>query len=545
MRERRIGFIGAGNMASAMIRAVIRKRIFQGSEVMVINRKNQDRLKILQRECGIVPAKTLQEMARLCPTLVICVKPGQVPEVLDALANCVDKRHLLISIAAGIPLQFIQSRLGQDVAVIRAMPNTPVQAGEGAIALSAGSSVSDDQKARAEEIFSPLGKVVWVEEKDMDIITALSGSGPAYFYALASEMSRAAQKMGLDGNLAKELSAQTLIGAGYLLKSTGFDVEDLLKQVVSPNGTTAAALRVFESKRLGSVIEEAMFKAAARSQELSGLPERRILTKARRIVVKVGSSTIADRNGKLNENLLTGLVAQMARLLEQGREILLVSSGAVACGRGRIPAGLSDSITGKQALAAIGQGLLMHVYESLFDTHGITVAQILLTREDLASPKRSMLCKNTLEELLARKVIPIINENDTVAVDEIKFGDNDTLSARVAVLVSADLLVILTDTDGLYTCDPRKEPGAKRITRVKDINPDLLEFAQGSSALGTGGMLTKLWAANLALEHGIPTIIADGARENVLELILQGEEMGTFFSRESFSPSAVPAGQVH
>lgn len=540
--ERKIGFIGAGNMASAMIRAVTGKGVFRGSEVMVINKNNRERIETLQHECGVLAAKSLEEMASLCSTLVICTKPDQVTEVLDTLSPVLDEEHLLVSVVAGITIRYIQSRLVREVPVVRAMPNTPVEVGEGAIAVSAGEAVSPDQRAQVEEIFRSLGKVVWVSEGDMDVITALSGSGPAYFYKLALAMSRAAERLGLERNLARELSAQTLIGAGFLLKYNGADTEDLLRQVVSPKGTTAAALRVFESKRLDSIVEEAMTKAAARSVELSGLPERRMLTKSRKIVVKIGSSTITDENGNLKERHIKALVDQIAKLVAEGRQVLVVSSGAIACGRGRMRVNMPDSITGKQALAAIGQGLLMRTYECLFDAHGLTVAQILLTREDLASPKRSALCKNTLDELLLQKVVPIINENDTVAVDEIRLGDNDTLSARVAVLAQADLLVILTDTDGLYTMDPRREPNARRITRVRDINSDLLGMAQSSGGpLGTGGMLTKLWAASLALEHGIPTVIANGAEENVLVSILNGQEIGTFFSRDSFPPEVVPA----
>src|SRR5690606_6232304 len=145
--------------------------------------------------------------------------------------------------------------------------------------------------------------------------------------------------------------------------------------------------------------------------------------------------------------------------------------------------------------------------------YGLTVGQVLLTRDDLGSPKRSALCKDTLEAMLKRGIIPIINENDTVAVEEIRFGDNDTLSARVAVLIGADLLIMLTDTDGFYDKDPRLLPDARLITTIRDIDPEILAMAQGSHNVdvGTGGMITKVWAANMALQHGIPTVIANGS----------------------------------
>ncbi len=261
----RIGFIGAGNMASAIIRAITAKGIVASNDVMVINKSNRKRIETLKLECKVRAAVNFNELASLCDTLVICTEPGQVPQVLDSIGHSMNEGHLLISIAAGIPIQYIQSRLAGKAAVIRAMPNTPVQAGEGVIALAASQNVSKTKAMQAEKIFHPLGKAVWVPENYMDIITALSGSGPAYFYNLAAEMSRAAEKLGLDGKLARELSAQTLIGAGQLLKQTGADVESLLKQVVSPKGTTAAALDVFEAKRLNAVVEQAITKAAARA----------------------------------------------------------------------------------------------------------------------------------------------------------------------------------------------------------------------------------------------------------------------------------------
>lgn len=528
----KIGFIGAGNIASAIIRSATSKGLYAGSDIMVINKRNRDRIQALQAECGVSPAKDLREMARFCSVLVIAVKPDQVPEVLDGLAGALDGDHLLVSVAAGVTLGYIEAAAGAEVPVIRAMPNTPALVGEGVVALSAGGRVTPLEREKAEKILGGTGKVYWVDESLLDVITALSGSGPAYFYALAAEMAAAAGKMGLDPELAEGLARQTLVGAGHLLKTSRAGLGDLMKQVTSPNGTTAAALKAFEDRRLDLVVEEAMAKAAARSREISGMPGRHALTKSRRIVVKVGSSTITGEGG-LNPRVISGLVAQIASLRAEGREVLLVSSGAMAAGRGKIGSALADTLTGKQVLSAVGQGLLMQTYESLFGARGITVAQVLLTREDLSSPKRSSLCRNTLAELTARGIVPIINENDAVAVDEIKLGDNDTLSARVAVLVSADLLILLTDTDGLYTKDPRRYPDARLLTTVNDIDPGMLGMLQeNGTPPGTEGMATKLWAANLAVEHGIPAVIANGTREDVLQAIVGGREVGTFISNE-------------
>jgi glutamate 5-kinase len=458
-------------------------------------------------------------------------------EVLDAVSNLVTEDHLIISVAAGITIKSIEDSLAKEVPVIRAMPNTPAQVGEGVSVLCGSHRVTGKHKGLAEAVFASVGKVFWLDEIYMDAVTALSGSGPAYFYRLAQEMTEVAVEMGLERRLSEQLSRQTLIGAGCLLKSTGLTLKELIDQIASPNGTTEAALRVFESNGLGLLVEEAMGKALRRSEEISAAyseyetRKRAALTRARRIVVKIGSSTVTDANGTFNEELLRGIVEQVSTLMAEGREVVVVSSGAMAAGRGRIGREKTVSITEKQVLAAVGQGLLMRSYETLFEEFGLTVGQVLLTRDDLGSPKRSALCRDTLEAMLKRRIVPIINENDTVAVEEIRFGDNDTLSARVAVLLNADLLVLLTDTEGFYDKDPRVHPDARLITTVKTIDPSILAMAQGTRNvdIATGGMITKLWAANMVLQHGVPAVIANGSRPGVLKSILEGRMIGTLF----------------
>ncbi|MGE5484245.1 MAG: glutamate 5-kinase [Ignavibacteriales bacterium] len=526
-----IGFVGAGNMASAMIRSLVRSGRVEGGGIMVVNRQNRSRIQALEAECGVVPARDLCELASSCRDLILAVKPEQVTPVLESLRGKVGDGGLVISVAAGITLGYLQEALGPGVAVVRAMPNTPARVGEGATALAAGGAVDGEGRERTETILGVTGKLYWVDEECLDIITALSGSGPAYFYRLAEEMAAAASRMGLEQALASDLARQTLIGAGRLLKESGCGVGDLIRQVTSPRGTTATALKVLEAKRLGQVVEEAMAKATLRSHQMSGLVGRHALTRARRIVVKVGSAVIAGRDGALSEDVLAGLVRQVADLAASGREILIVSSGAMAAGRGKMGASLHGSMAEKQALAAVGQGILMKAYESAFERYGVTVAQVLLTGEDFSNPRRCTLCRNTISTLLARGVVPVINENDTVAVDEIRLGDNDTLSARVAVLVSADVLVLMTDTAGLYTGDPKTQPGVDLVTAVGSVTPSVLEMAAGTaSGNGAGGMVTKLWAANLASEHGIPTVIVDGRQDDVLKSVMAGAEVGTLIS---------------
>jgi len=261
------------------------------------------------------------------------------------------------------------------------------------------------------------------------------------------------------------------------------------------------------------------------------LKELRNFQNASRLVVKVGSTTISYPNGKLDIGHMEQLVRELADLQNSGKEVVLVTSGAQGAGIGKL--GLSckpRTIPEKQALAAIGQGLLMHMYEKLFSEYGIMVAQVLLTREDIMDRKRFLNARNAINALLQMGALPIINENDTIAVEEIRFGDNDTLSALVASLIDAELLLMLSDIDGLYTGNPSVDREASLIPLVTDIDREVEHLAGGSgSSLGTGGMVTKIQAARVAMNSGCPMVIAHGREHKVIKRILQGEQLGTLF----------------
>ena len=264
--------------------------------------------------------------------------------------------------------------------------------------------------------------------------------------------------------------------------------------------------------------------------------DRATLKDVKRIVIKVGSSTITYGNGKRNFSRIDRLAREIADLANQGKEIILVSSGAVAVGVDRL--GLvakPKTIPGKQAAAAVGQGVLMHTYEKIFAEYGQIVAQVLLTRMDSVDRHRYTNSRNTFLALLEHKVIPIVNENDVVAIDELKIGDNDNLSALVAGIIDADLLIILSDIDGLYTANPQNDPNAKLVPEVTDITPEIEASAgDAGSKVGTGGMFTKIQAAKMATSSGINMVIASGEEKDAISRILEGEEIGTLFvSREN------------
>lgn len=257
--------------------------------------------------------------------------------------------------------------------------------------------------------------------------------------------------------------------------------------------------------------------------------------KALRIVVKVGTSSLTHQSGLINLDKMEHLVRQLANLINQGHQVTLVSSGAIGAGMGRLKIDKKTAtLAQKQALAAVGQNILMHMYLKLAAEYGIDVGQVLLTKEDIEDPIRGQYSKDVLTTLMDLTVMPIVNENDAVAVEEIKFGDNDRLSAMVAKLVEADWLVMLSDIDGLYDDNPKTNPQAKLISHVQGLTDQHLAAAkQPTSNLGTGGMVTKLMAVEIANAVGIQTIIANSETPNVLTRIFQGETLGTWFESEA------------
>lgn len=281
---------------------------------------------------------------------------------------------------------------------------------------------------------------------------------------------------------------------------------------------------------------------------------RELFKNARLIVVKVGSGVLSCDNG-LNLEVIQSISSQISGLVKDGRQVILVSSGAVASGVKKIGLGKRpEGIPEKQAAAAVGQAGLMLQYEKVFSAFGLNVAQVLLTGEDMSNRKRYLNARNTLNTLLSWGVVPIVNENDTVAVEEIKFGDNDNLSAIIALMMDADTLVNLTDIDGLYNKDPRQYNDAALIPVVRTVGREIEALAGDiPGALGTGGMLSKIKAARKACSAGIPMTIAGGATPGVLEELFRGNAHGTYFAprdeklatrKRWIAFSSKPAGEI-
>jgi len=256
-----------------------------------------------------------------------------------------------------------------------------------------------------------------------------------------------------------------------------------------------------------------------------------MFNQAKRIVFKVGTSTLTHETGKSNLRAMESLAEVLCDLMNAGKEVALVTSGAIGVGVGKL--GLSErpkDTAGKQAAATVGQCELMFMYDKMFSQYGHTVGQLLITKEDVDDPKRHENLIAAFSKLFSFGAIPIINENDAVAVDEIVYGDNDSLSAVVATLIGADALVILTETDGLYTANPMEDENARRIEVVPEITDTIRSFASGKgTALGTGGMVTKIHAAEIATKAGIETYIMKGSDPKDIYKLIDGQSIGTHF----------------
>ena len=259
------------------------------------------------------------------------------------------------------------------------------------------------------------------------------------------------------------------------------------------------------------------------------MSKRDLIPQAKRWVVKIGSALLTNDGKGLDAQAIAGWVAQMAALRQQGIELVLVSSGAVAAGMRRLGwSSRPTEIHQLQAAAAVGQMSLVQTYEVEFQRYGLLTAQVLLDHDDLSSRQRYLNARSTLKTLIGLSVIPVINENDTVVTDEIRFGDNDTLGALVANLIEADLLVILTDQLGMYDSDPRTNPGAQLLSEIAAEEPELEKMAGGGGVLGRGGMITKVRAARVAARSGADTVIVGGRIDNALLRLAEGDNIGTF-----------------
>lgn len=530
LENQRIGMIGAGNMAQALINGLMSGATATVDSIRVVHRGDPERHAQIQERFGLEALASVQELVQWASVIVLCTKPKDMAQALGGVALRPDQ--LLVSVLAGVPTTAIEAVVGPGIPVVRAMPNTCSTIRESVTSLALGRSAGPTHRQLAQELFSAVGLVLDVQEKDLDVVTALSGSGPAYVYLLIESLVEAGVAHGLSPEVARTLATHTVVGAGRMVLSTGEEPGKLRDKVTSKGGTTQAGLEALRAAGFSEAVGQAVAKATRRSQELSGQSAPR--EGRGRWVIKIGSSSLTGPGGRLNVKRIEDLAVELTTH-GGSLDLLLVSSGAIAAGVGRMGRdGRPQSLSEKQALAAIGQTQLMQAYQRAFGEWGQAIAQVLLTAEDLLDEKRRENARRTLEQLVSWRVLPVVNENDTVATEEISVGDNDTLAAQLAILVGAERLVILTDTEGVYRFDPRSSQAPELVRRLGEGDP-LPEL--GHANRGRGGMITKIAAARLAGAAGIETVIASSHHPGPIGAILRGEEVGTRWTPRTLNSS--------
>ena len=502
-----ITIIGAGNMGGSTALGFAGSGAVEASCITVTARHETslDRFK----ERGLRTTTDNRSAVRDADIVFFAVKPWQMEAVLKETKDVMDyRRQLIVSIAPGIKPGELKEWLAKDGSVpslAYAIPNTAIEIGESMTYISA-ITASEEQTALLKDLFDKVGKTQVVPLDLMLSGTSLASCGIAYAMRYISASAEGGARLGLDGGQIGEAVCQTVRGAAALVDAKGFDPEHEIDRVTTPNGLTIRGLNAMEEAGFSdSVIKGLMVIKAPKSK---------------RIVVKVGSNVLTRSDGSLDTTRVSSIVDQIVALRAQGYETVLVTSGAVACGRSvlREDRKLSD-VQQRQLYSAVGQVRLMDLYYRLFQNYGITVGQVLTQKKNFDEGQEYSNQKSCMEVMLQGKVLPIVNENDTVSITELMFTDNDELSGLVAEMVGAESLVILTNVDGVFDGAP-DDPEAKVIRSIQPGDSVEQHISARKSSSGRGGMLSKCKVAMELAAKGIRVIIANGGRDNILVDVL-------------------------
>ena len=501
----KITIIGAGNIGGAVAIGLARSK--DGPEVTVTARHASSLEKYMSY--GIRTSTDNRGAVRDADIVCFAVKPWQMEEMLAGLRGALDyDRQLLVSLAPGIkPEQFREwlSIDGRMPALAYVIPNTAAEIGE-SMSYIASVTASEAQLEQLKRLFDGIGRSEIVPPDQMLSGTSLASCGIAYALRYLGAATEGGVQLGLDAAKAGEAVCQTVRGAAELVRANGSDPESEIRRVTTPNGLTLKGL---------NAMEEAGFSEAV----IKGLTVIKA-PKKHRIVVKVGSNVLTRADGSLDTTRVSAIVDQLVSLREKGYETILVTSGAVACGRSLIREDrtLTD-VQQRQLYSAIGQVRLMDLYYKLFQGYGIAVGQVLTMKKNFEEGQEYDNQKSCIEVMLRRGVLPIVNENDTVSITELMFTDNDELSGLVAGMTGAEALIILTNVDGLYDGAP-DDPASKIIPRVKPGEEVEGFLSTVKSRSGRGGMASKCLVAKHLAEQGIRVIIANGRRDDILTDVL-------------------------
>lgn len=507
----KITIIGAGNMGGSTALGFAGHGAVPASDLTVTARHETSLSRF--RQVGINAVTDNCAAVYDADIVFYAVKPWQMEDVLKQTRGSLDyARQLIVSIAPGIKPDQLKEWLEKDGAVpsiAYAIPNTAIEIGESMTYLSSVTA-SEQQMQTLKDLFDRVGKTAIVPLELMLSGTSLASCGIAYAMRYISAATQGGARLGLDGEQSGEAVCQTVRGAAALVGAKGYEPEREIDRVTTPNGLTIKGL---------NAMEEAGFTDAV----IKGLTVIKA-TKPRRIVVKVGSNVLTRADGSLDTTRVSAIVDQIVCLRESGYETVLVTSGAVACGRSLIreDSKLSD-VQQRQLYSAIGQVRLMDLYYRLFQNYGITVGQVLTMKKNFDEGQEYNNQKSCMEVMLQSHVLPVVNENDTVSITELMFTDNDELSGLVAGMIGAESLIILTNVDGVYDGAP-DEPGTSVIPRILPGEDVQEHVSAKKSSSGRGGMLSKCNVAMKLASDGIRVIIANGKREGILVDVLTKPE---------------------
>ena len=507
----RITIIGAGNMGGSAAVGFASCGVLQPENITVTARHASSLEKF--KEYGIRTATDNCTAVAGADIVIYAVKPWQLEDVLKETAPSLDYgRQLVVSFAPGVTPAQLRAWLDRDgalPAIAYVIPNTAIEIGESMTFLSAVTA-SEEQVAGLKALFDRVGRSLVVSLDQLLSGTSLASCGIAYAMRYISASAEGGLQLGLDPEAVGGAVCQTVRGAAALVEAKGFRPEAEIDRVTTPNGLTIRGLNAME--------DAGFSEAVVRGVTVINAPRKR------RVVVKVGSNVLTRPDGSLDTTRVSSIVDQIVALRRDGHEVVLVTSGAVACGRSLIREDRKlNDVQQRQLYSAIGQVRLMDLYYKLFQGYGITVGQVLTMKKNFEAGQEYDNQKSCMEVMLQGHVLPVVNENDTVSITELMFTDNDELSGLVAGMVGAEALIILTNVDGVYD-GPPDDPASKVIPRI--LPGESLEgcVSAKKSSAGRGGMVSKCQVAARLAAEGIRVIITNGNRDGVLPAVLNHPE---------------------
>lgn len=505
----KITFIGAGNIGGATAIGFINGGVAAAGDITVTSRHIR-RLERF-RKLGAETVTDNQKAVRGADIVIFAVKPWQMEDVLKDLRDSLDySSQLLVSEAPGVSAANLLEWLGTDSngckpSIAYAIPNTAIEICESMTFLSP-ITATDAQMQLLKSIFDKVGKTEIVPADRMLAGTSVASCGIAYAMRYISASAQGARKLGLDESSVNEVVCQTVSGASALISSHKSEPETEIDRVTTPNGLTIRGL-------------EAMENAGFSEAVVKGLTVNK--SPRKRIVVKVGSNVLSRADGTLDTTRVSSIVDQIVEARRSGYDVLLVTSGAVACGRSIIHQdNRLDDVQQRQLYSAVGQVRLMEHYYKFFMEYGVNIGQILTTKKNFSGKREYANQSNCIETMLHSGVVPIVNENDTVSIKELMFTDNDELSGLVATMIGASKLILLTNVDGIFDGDP-SDPSSHLIPRIH-VGDDIEQYvSEKKSPMGRGGMTSKSHIAARTAAAGISVIIANGKRDDILTDLLR------------------------